>query len=297
MNFCLAIATYNRPLELDRCLVSVFGQSILPSRLLIVDDGNLSQEEQEKIKSNCQLKNIVFKYYNKDNLKYRRGLSESKNLALELADEEIIFFLDDDIVLRPEFFKSVMIRWQENKNDKNLIGIGGVINNSRRIGRLEKIYNIIFGLSSSLSWDINNRAFQVWDDYINKLSRGYYAHGGLLSLRKELAKKLGFAVFAGGRTALEDVDFSWRAKRAGKYFLIEPGARADHEHAKTSRESQYLSGQKEGRNRCLIYYQNGPGTVGESLAFAWSHLGWIGKQLLAGHLAKGAGMIRGWLGR
>ena len=297
MNFCLAIATYNRLLELSRCLESVFGQSILPSSLLIIDDGNLPQEEQDKIENNCQLKNIIFKYYNKDQSKYRRGLAESKNLALELASEEIIFFLDDDIVLHPEFFKSIMIRWQENKNDENLIGIGGVITNNRRIGRLEKIYNVIFGLSSNLSWDINNKTFQVWNDYINKLSRGYYAHGGLLSLRKELAKKLGFSVFAGGRTSLEDVDFSWRAKQTGRYFLIEPGARADHEHAQTSRESQYLSGQKEGRNRCLIYYQDGPRTIRQNLAFTWSHLGWIAKQFLAGHIARGTGMLRGWLGR
>ncbi len=295
MDFCLAICTYNRPQDLTRCLESVWMQSIRPSSLLVIDDGELGMDMVQEIERQASSLGVSFKYYKKDHSRERRGLAESKNLALELAKEEIVCFLDDDIVLYPDFFSSLMSLWQENISNEKLIGVGGVINNSRRISGLERGYNKLFGLSSALSWDITPQAFQVWDDYIKTPSRGHYAHGGLLSLRRSVATKLRFLEFSGGRTALEDVDFSGRAKNQGYYFIVTPHARADHHHSPMSRESFYLMGFKEGYNRCQMYYQTGKKSPSERLAFFRAQIGWIMRQFLAGHLVTGWGMLRGWI--
>ena len=294
MDFCLAICTYNRPRELERLLESLWSQLVLPDSLMIVDDGELAAELVAKIQERAHASGLAFTYLNKTQVGLRRGLSESKNLALDKSTAEIVGFLDDDIVLAPGYIAALKDQWQTRGLDPKLIGVGGVIINSRRISWLERAYNKIFALSSALSWDITPQAFQVWDDSLQQVSRGHYAHGGLVSLRREAACRLGFKVFAGGRPALEDVDFSWRAKQAGYYFLLSPDARAFHYHSRSAREGAYLIGFKEGYNRCLIYYQAQQKGAPEERRFWRAQSGWIIRQFLAGHLATGWGMLCGW---
>lgn len=294
MNFSVVIPTYNREKELKKCIDSIFEQSVLPSEVLIIDDGELSSEFIDKTRGICQNKEIGFVYYRKNHQKERRGLSESKNIALGLAKEDVIFILDDDVILDKNFFEEIMKVW-ENNEDKNLIGVGGIIKNNRKKVWLEKLYNSIFGLISKYKWDINEVGYQVWDEGIIKREKGYYVHGGVSSYRKSLVKKIGgFSTFNGGRTALEDVDFCLRAKNRDYYFIVEPKARALHKQSRVSREKEFQIGFKEGYNRCLIFRENCKKNLRNYLWFYWASIGWILRQFLVGHFNKGLGMIKGY---
>lgn len=293
MNFSVVIPTYNREKDLKECLNSVLKQTIFPSEILIIDDGDLPEEFIQKTKSNFERRGINFIYYKKDHKKEPRGLSESKNIAVNLVNNEIFFILDDDLILENDFFEEIIKVWQENKDD-NLIGVGGIIKNNRKKGKLEKIYNQIFGLTSYYKWDINNVGFQVWDEGIIKREKGYYAHGGVCSYKRSLVKKLGgFTTFSGGRTALEDVDFCLRAKNKGYYFIVEQKAKVFHNHKSTKKESEFLMGLKESYNRKIIFKNNCQKSFKNYLWFYWANFGWILRQFLAGHFLKGAGMIKG----
>lgn len=292
MNFSVAIPTYNRKEDLKKCLNSILKQTILPSEILVIDDGDLPKEfinEEEKIFENCK---INFEHYKKDHPKEFRGLSESKNIALKIASNKVLFILDDDLILRDKFFEKIMKIWIGNK-DQKLIGVAGLIENNRKKSILERIYNKIFGLESKCSWDINPVGFQVWDEGIKKREKGYYAHGGTCSYDKNLAQKLGFVTFSGGRTALEDVDFCLRAKNQGYHFIVEPEARVIHKQSRVSRENNFLMGFKEGCNRKIIFKQNCQKNIKNYLWFWWANIGWILRQFLARHFSKGAGMIKG----
>lgn len=293
MTFSVAIPTYNRPEALVTCLRAVLAQSLLPQEILIIDDGSLDQGLVEAYRNEAERGGVFLTYYKKNQTTERRGLAESKNIALEKATGEIIFFLDDDIVIQTGFLATIMGDWQKRSADSKLIGIGGVIVNNRLVSRCEKIYHQIFGLSSNQAWDVTAVGFQVWNDQLKNVSDGYYAHGGLVSLRRLTARDLGFTVFSGGRTSLEDVDFCFRAKKTGFHFVIQPAAQADHNCSQETREGAYLSGQKESQNRIEIFNQQVQKNFKNRSLFFWSMFGWILRQFLAGHFAKGLGMLRG----
>ena len=293
MTFSIVVPTYNRPESLIACLESVLRQSVLPQELLIVDDGFLPDDLLAAKRADFARAGIIFRYYRKDQARERRGLAESKNIALRQATGDIVFFLDDDIVIYPDFCSLVMAEWEKMSGLPELIGVGGVIANSRLPHKLEGFYNQMFCLSSSLAWDITSVGFQTWNDRLPDIAKGHYAHGGLVSLRRSAARELNFSVFGGGRTGLEDVDFSWRAKLAGFYFIIQPAARADHNQASGTREGECLSGQKETRNRREMFRRQVDQNFLNRFLFAWSLFGWILRQFFAGHFIKGWGMLRG----
>jgi GT2 family glycosyltransferase len=296
LKFSLAIPTFNRPEDLKLCINSILDQSYLPHEVIIIDDGDLEddflRETNEKIKSS----GIRFIYYKKDHKKERRGLSESKNIALEIAQNEIIFIIDDDVMLPPNAFMDIMKLWEENYDNPYLIGIGGVGLYYRKKTLLENFYNLIFCLTGNYAWDVNEFGFQVWDDYIKEIQKGYYMHGFFASFRRELAIKLGgFDTFMGGRTALEDVAFCLKAKNAGYFCLINPKVKIFHKKSKTSREKEYLIGFKESQNRKIIFRKYCKQDFYHKICFFWANLGWILRQFLVGHFSKGWGMLVGFI--
>jgi GT2 family glycosyltransferase len=296
MNFSVVIPTFNREKELVECINSVLNQTRLPSEIIIVDDGDLKLSLIEEFKEKILSKGINFLYYKKDHTKERRGLSESKNIGLDLAKNEIVFFLDDDLELRENFFEEIIKIWEEYKNDDKLIGVGGWIENLRKKNFLERIYDKIFGLSSEIPWDVNDVGFQVWNTNLKKPIKCYYIHGGVSSYKKEKVKDLGgFETFLGGRTALEDVEFSLKAKKNGFYFIINPNAKVVHKHSQTINEKDYLIGFKESQNRRIIFKRYCKQDLFHKIWFFWANLGWILRQFLVGNFSKGLGMLVGFI--
>ncbi len=292
MKFTAVIPTYNREKDLEACFFSIEKQTLLPNEILIIDDGNLDKNFIGILKERAERKNIELNYYKKNHEIERRGLSESKNRAIDLAKNEIIFYLDDDLILENDFFENIMKVWRENKDEK-LIGVGGKITNNREKKIFEIIYNYIFGLESKVKWNINDVGFQVWDEGVTENVEGYYAHGGVSSFRKELLGKIKFTVFSGGRTSLEDVDFCLRAKNLGYHLIYTPHAKVLHNHSKSGKENIFVSGEKEGKNRKIIFQNNCKKNIKNYLWFFWANVGWILRQFLAGHFRNGAGMIVG----
>lgn len=293
MNFSVAIPTYNREEDLNNCLNSILNQTLLPYEILIIDDGDLSKDFINIENNKFLAKNIDFIYYKKNHKIERRGSSESRNKIIELVNNNIFFILDDDLILDNNFLEKIINVWRRNKNEK-LIGVGGLIRNNRKKNRIEKIYNFIFCLTSKYKWDVNEVAFQVWDEEVRQNTFGYYSHGGVCSYNRKLAKKLGFTVFGGGRTALEDVDFCLRAKNKGYNFIFNPNAKVVHNESLIGRETMFLIGLKEGKNRKIIFKNNSEKNIKNYIWFYWSNIGWILRQFLIGNFKKGFGMVKGF---
>lgn len=292
-SFSIIIPTYKRQKELADCLGSILRQDLLPAEIIIVDDEELSEEFLKLWKNESAASKINFIYYRKNQTKEIRGSSSSRNIGLSLAKEKICFIFDDDIRLENYFFSKTMAAWID---DPKLLGIGGVIINNRQKSTWEKGYNVFFGLNAKLPWDINRLGFQSWDDGINGAQKAFYVHGGVCVYDKEAVQKLGgFTVFGGGREALEDVDFCWRAKLAGFYFLLEPMARAFHAHSSSGREDEFTAGYKESANRKKIWHKLGRKGLGDLFCFCWANVGWILRQILKGNFKKTGGMIKGLL--
>ena len=297
MKFSVIIPTYNREKDLGDCLNSILRQILLPSEVLIVDDGELPSIFIDEFKEKFKNRGIRFIYYQKDHSKERRGSSESRNIGFKMVSQRIVFILDDDVILDDDFFEKIIEVWRENKNPK-LIGVAGIIKNYRKKSKLEKFYNKIFGLSSKYLWDVNEAGFQVWDDGIRKREKGYYAHGGDggCSYNKDLVQRLnGFKIFEGGRGANDDVEFCLKAKKAGYYFIIEPNAKTFHKQSLSNREKNFLIGFKESYYRKIIFSLYCKKDFWHKIWFCWANIGWILRQFLSGHFTKLLGMVFGLL--
>jgi len=91
LKFSVIIPTYNREKELNGLIGTVLRQTLKPDELIIIDDGELKENFISRIKEEIESQKIEFIYYKKDHSKERRGLSESKNIGLNLASNEIVF--------------------------------------------------------------------------------------------------------------------------------------------------------------------------------------------------------------
>jgi GT2 family glycosyltransferase len=291
MKFSVIIPTYQRQKELETCLTSILRQDLLPAEIIIIDDDDLGEEFLSYWRKEAAVHKIDFVYYKKDQIRETRGSSTSRNIGLDKAREKICFIFDDDLNLESYFFSKIMASWA---SDEKLLGVGGVIINNRQKSVWEKRYNKFFGLGAELSWDVNDLGFQSWDDGITDCQTAFYVHGGVCAYDKDAVKALGgFTVFSGGREALEDLDFCWRAKNAGYYFLIEPGARVFHDHSLSGREDEFTAGRKESANRKTIFAKFGGRKFSDKLGFYWANIGWILRQILRGKTNKVRGMIAG----
>jgi len=87
MNITVIIPSYNRAYSLSRALDSVFSQSILPSEVIVVDDGS-SDKTCELIDQ--KYPQVRYIYQN------QQGVSAARNVGIREATFDWIAFLDSD---------------------------------------------------------------------------------------------------------------------------------------------------------------------------------------------------------
>lgn len=89
MNFeySVIIPTYNRSALLDRALKSVLAQTVLPAKIIVIDDG--STDETEALVAS-KYPNVV--YYKQSN----QGVSAARNAGFSHVDTQWIALLDSD---------------------------------------------------------------------------------------------------------------------------------------------------------------------------------------------------------
>jgi len=293
MQFSVSIPTYKRPEALVATVQSLLRNTLLPSEILIIDDDVTPPEVVTLLTKQAKEKAVTLHYHKKDHTQIRRGLSESKNWAATLAISPIIFYLDDDVILDPQYCAELMHVWEQHEANQQLIGVGGRISNNRPTGRFERFYRRLFGLSGQCAWDVNSVGFQVWDEGVSQTQKGYYLHGGVSSYRRELINQNPFAVFSGGRTGLEDVEHCLRSKLAGYHYYYVPSAHLTHHPAPAGREAVYTAAVKESVNRREIFNQHCKKTVKNRLHFAWANVGWVGKKLLSRQFQSAKGLVFG----
>ena len=119
MMLSLIVCTYQRAEALNRLLASVVIQTTYPDEILIID-GSKDLETQQSISSQTIRNLKYFKVEEKD-----RGLTRQRNFGTEKLNSksEIVCFLDDDVVLEPDYFKAVLKAFD---SDPDIVGVGGV---------------------------------------------------------------------------------------------------------------------------------------------------------------------------
>ena len=197
--FSVVIPTKNRLEDLKKITKSILDQNMLPSELVIVDQ---SDKTNKKFLDKIIKNKIYLRYLHKKKIK---SLTEAKNFSLRYIKNEIIFFLEDDIILKKNFFKNIIEIFEKNIN---ILGVCGILINEKKMNFFSKIYNFIFliGLfrDKRLSlWNYNEKSKFVYSDKIS---------GGISGWRKIIFKKINFDK-KNKLHLFEDVDFSVRVNK------------------------------------------------------------------------------------
>lgn len=322
MNFSLIICTYQRPEALLKLLKSVKLQSLYPDQILIID-GSTNLETQNALERN-PFKHIEYFLVNTKN----RGLTNQRNLGiLKVAEaSEIVCFLDDDIVLTPEYFQNLIATYTETPD---ALGVGGAIidevawkNNIagkkvefdefemdgyvRKLGSRNELRKKL-GL-------LSDQPPGYMPEFSNGLSIGFlpptgktypveFFMGGVSSYRKELFKEISFSSYFEGYGLYEDLDFCLRASKIGQLY-VNTAAQLYHYHEEAGRPNQFNYGRMVVRNGWYVWRVKYPNPTFEA-KFKWHSIAFLLTLVRLGNvfttknkneaLTEGLGRIVGWL--
>ena len=102
------IPVYNRQRVLNECVQSVLKQSYQNFEILLIDDGS-TDKTLEVCETLCSLDTRV-RLFKSEHL----GVSGARNIGLEAAEGEYIFFLDSDDIIHPHSLEALVNRMKQS---------------------------------------------------------------------------------------------------------------------------------------------------------------------------------------
>ena len=238
----------------------------------------------------------------RDNLIYykveenERGLTRQRNFGINVVDKtsEVICFLDDDIILKPNYFKNLTNTYTQ-KQDALAVG-GYILNNVNwKLESQEKNKNSFYFdgwmRDEPLRFKLRRR-FGLQPDstpgfmptFSNGRSVGFLPPsgkiyeveqimGGVSSYKKEVFTALKFANYFEGYGLYEDVDFSLRVSKMGKLY-VNTSAQLYHYHDDAGRPNKYAYGKMVVRNGWYVWHVKYP-NPGLKARFKWNATIWL----------------------
>ncbi len=263
LSISVVIPTYNRLEELHRCIASLLRQTRRPSQIIIVDDGQLDWQPLAQIVESA---GVCFTYLPKEG---PRGQARSRNLGVAQCTGDIIFFLDDDVVIDPRYIQAI-VELYEADPEHTIGGVGGIIVNDEPIGLARAVAELLRGTPS---WG-HGRVFPSGVNQMNyhavrDVQAVQWLGGGVSSFRREVMEEFKFCEEYGGYSLFEDVEHSYRV---GQHYdlVITPEARLWHYPRSTAHAynpEQFAT--KQIINLAYHFHNNMPQRLFNRVAFGW----------------------------
>jgi GT2 family glycosyltransferase len=234
MNLSVMICTRNRASALRETLTELFKIHPLHSdyEVVVVDNGST---DRTRLVVAEFIASLPARHHGRLRYCYepRSGLSNARNAALRTAQGDILVFIDDDILPAANWLDEIH---REFAADRDLFLLGGRVLLARN--SLQPV-GIVVG---------DERQTLTTPDGAGTVI------GANLAFRREVLRKVGGfdpRLGAGGTFgAGEDVDFLYRAMKAGYKLLYAPNVIVYHNHDRTTHEQA-----------CKLEYNYGQGAV------------------------------------
>ena len=262
----VVVPTLNRPKDLERAIFSLCNQSRLPDELIVVDQ-SVDDLSIRIVKSlTAPLKKFKLIYIHDSNI---LGLVEAKHVAVKNASGQIICFLEDDIVLEPDYIQQIELGFSKQSN---MIGCSGVITNLPKIGFLYKFLFKIF--HKGIFEDNRINMHGKYSGYNNSLKQSNMLSGGVSAWRREVFDNVKFDLLNEFHM-YEDIDFSTRvARHFGNRLFINPNARLAHYCSPINRDVLDIR-QRRKVKEYFTYYKKRKDWSNAKISFYWLLLGML----------------------
>lgn len=192
------VPCYNSKEYIDKCLCAILNQSYPVDEVLVINDG--SNDGSAEIISRFPVRII-----NNDT---NRGLSATRNIALNEARNNFVVSIDADCIVNSNWLEDCM----KNFCNPKVAAVGG------RLAEAPSNNAVNFWRGAHLKHHWGN----------DKLINPVFLSGSNLIIRKEALRKIGFYDQEKYRNNYEDVDLSFRLKKSGFELIYEPLAEAIH---------------------------------------------------------------------
>ncbi len=247
MRISTVIPTKNRLHDLKNAVQSVLEQTRLPNELVIIDQSD-SEAPRDAVNK------LVEIAIEKPELIYVldpgiAGLIPAKQASIGRSNGDLICFLEDDVVLEPDYIAKMEVAFQQNPE---MIGSCGIVTIGAPISPL---YLWLFHLFHRGIFEDRRVGLHGLPEKAGaELIPSNYLSGGLSAYRREVFDVIPFDT-VNGLFMLEDIDFSTRAARhfGSDRFFINPNSRLAHYMSPVNRTQFGPRWERKGREYILFY--------------------------------------------
>lgn len=267
MTFSLIVCTYMRAKPLVTLLQSVSKQTVYPNEIIIVD-GSTNTDTELALKVSA-FKNLKYLRVNNN----ERGLTKQRNIGVKLLDDasEIVCFLDDDIVLKDNYFEILLntyqnypkalavggyivneVNWKKTCNQPNGFSFDGWTRNEPSRFKIRKRFGLLPDANPGfLPTFAHGRAISFLPPS-NKVYEVEQIMGGVSSYKSSVFKEMSFSEYFKDYGLYEDTDFSLRLAKKGQLY-INTSAQLYHYHDYSGRPNAFKYGKMVVRNGWYVW--------------------------------------------
>ena len=242
----VVIPTKNRENDLVALVDSLMRQSRLPDELIIVDQSDTSDSKNTITEKWTRTLSLDLLYILNPRIK---GLVDAKRVGSELAKNEIVCFLDDDLILDRHFLREIAKPFVQ---DPSLRGSSGVFSNFPKTSNFFKIMYSLF--HKGIFSDPRPAVFKEYRGYSNGLIETSVLWGGITAWRAEVLADVPFDTH-NSLFMMEDFDYSRKIRESfDNGLFINPNARAIHNHSIANRASE-VDQEKRKISEYIFYFK------------------------------------------
>lgn len=242
------IPTRNRPLDLLRAVKSVVTQRRSPDELLIIDQSADDMSKQGVLDYFGRTGSTIKLVYIHDSR--INGLVEAKARGVSESTGNVVSFLEDDIVLMPDY---LLLMEQGFLEHPEMLGCSGVVTNVSACGPTYRLLFKLFhrGIFSDPRIDLHGRCDRSTR---SGLVRSRYLSGGLSAYRREVFDRVRFDT-VNDFFMLEDIEFSTRAVKVfgDRHFYINTAVCLEHHMSPINRERSGSRWERKFREYVCFY--------------------------------------------
>jgi GT2 family glycosyltransferase len=275
MEVTIIIPTYNRCDDLSTTLQSVFHQTKCPKEILIIDDSEneFISDLVTKEMSHFVSSGINLKYFRNP---HQKGSGIARNYGMSIANEEIILFLDDDVILDKGYIAEIIKIYEQFPE---VIGVQGYIINNKHISKFRFLYNKIFFLynQEKNSCRVLISTNVVYPSVVNDVIECEWLSGCNQSYRKNILTNFKFDENFKRYSLKEDVDLSYRIFKNNPGSLrLTPNAKLIHKATGVARMPGKTVRYMEYVHSFYLFYKNMDPDLIKTIKFYWA---WGGELL------------------
>ncbi len=283
------ICTRNRMRDVIAFLESLKIQTVQPTEVIIVDSSDKRLDGEEYF-----TKTFTQAYFISSRLLYKHtqpGLTYQRNVGLDNATSDIIYFFDDDVILTPLYLEEMQKIFEHYP--KYAGGMGAISNSEPLKFTPSRIIRLLFLLQrdyASGNFTYSGMPTHTYGLNIFKLVK--VLGGCCMAYRSTVVKKYRFDENLHAYCAMEDCDISWRISRSYTLFY-NPRAQLEHHKSPLNRDKVIDNRAMYITNYSYLFFKNVyPTRKLKLIAYMWSTIGLFIEALI---ISRNRDQVKGYI--